>query len=158
MSRRWYRECPTTEGYAQAFRFSLDGWSFVRFDLASGGEAGLKLWRESDSTSEKIEPSAQGYLEGGSGVPDNSRLLWAHVPLSAGEYMVEIVTRNPTSARDFTLTLTNQPTPPPPYRFKSISLSGSRSCGLLLDGTPLCWGRRGVEGQGSVAPDGKFTL
>ncbi len=157
VSQRWHRECLTMEGYARSHRFSLDGWAFVRIDVASAEEVLLKLWRENDSGTDMVEPEATGYLEGGYGVPDNSRLYWAHVPLPAGEYTAEVVTSNRALPGDFTFTLTNQPTPAPPYRFKSISVSAHRSCGLLLDGTPLCWGLRNVEGGGSVAPDGKFA-
>ncbi|MCE2404524.1 MAG: hypothetical protein J4F43_05125 [Dehalococcoidia bacterium] len=157
VSQSWHRECLAIEGYARSYRFSLDGWSFVRFDVASADDALLKLWKQNYSGGEMVEPEAAGYLEGGHGVPDESRLYWAHVPLPAGEYTAEVVTRNRASPGDFTFTLANQPTPPPPYRFKSISVSGNRSCGLLLDGTPLCWGLRNVEGRGWVPPDGKFA-
>ena len=157
VSQRWHRECSTMEGYARSYRFSLDGWSFARFDVASGDDALLKLWKEDDSGAEIVEPSAAGYLEGGHGVPVETRLYWAHVSLPAGEYTAEVVTLNRGSPGDFTFTLAHQPTPPPPYKFKSISVSEGRSCGLLLDGTPLCWGRRNVEGGGSVPPDGIFA-
>ena len=159
VSQRWHRECGqdrTFEGYARSYRFSLDDWSFVRFEVASADEALLKLWKEDDSGGEMVHPSATGYLEGGHGVPDESGLYWAHVPLPAGEYTAEVITPNRASPSNFTFTLTNYPTPPPPYKFKSISVSGGRSCGLLLDGTLLCWGRRNVEGGGSVPPNGKF--
>ena len=157
VSQSWYRECPTMEGYARSYRFSLDGWSFVRFDVASADDALLKLWKETGSGAEMVEPEAAGYLEGGYGVPEESRLHWAHVALPAGEYTAEVVTRNRPLPGDFTFVLTDQPTPPPPYRFKSIEASAHRSCGLLLDGTPLCWGLRNVEGKGTVAPRGKFA-
>lgn len=160
VSERWQRECGqdrTFEGYARSYRFSLDDWSFVRWEVVSGDEALVKVWKENDSGGEMVQPSATGYLDGGHGVPDESRLYWAHVPLPAGEYMAEVITRNRASPGGFTFILTNQPTPPPPYRFKSISVSDDLSCGLLHDGTPLCWGRRNVEGRGSVAPKGKFA-
>ena len=159
-SGSWARECGldrTMEGYARSYLFSLGDWSFTRFELSSDDDVSFNLWKDDDSGGAVVDLSAAGYLVGGHGVPDEGRLHWAHTPLPAGEYTVEIVTRNRALPSDFTFTLTSQPTPPPPYRFKSISVSGDRACGLFLDGTPICWGRRNVEGDGSETPGGKFA-
>ena len=158
-SGRWLRECgddPLLEGYAQYYRFSLDDWAFVRLELASSDDVFFNLLRDNDSANAMLDFSASDHLEGGHGVPDDSQLYWAHTPLTAGKYVVEIVTRNHVLPGDFTFTVTAQPTTLPPYRFKTVSATGGRTCGLLMDGTPLCWGRRGVEGQGSETPSGKF--
>ncbi len=160
-SGEWLRECgldPEAEGYARSFRFSLDGWSFVRFELASYDDVALRLLRDDGSGSTVVEMDGAGYLEGGYGIPDEAdRLRWGHVALPQGSYVVKAQTRDRVSPGDFTLTVTAQRTPPPPYRFKSISVAGNRTCGLLTDGTPLCWGRRNVEGAGSESPDGRFS-
>ena len=161
-SGSWYRECPTGEGYSRFYRFSLDDWSFLRFEASSSHDLLLKLWKNNSSGAEPIEvepiePEASGYLEGGLGVPEDGRLHWGHVSLPAGEYTAEVVALHRATPGDFTLTLTSQSTPPPPYKFKSISVWHGRSCGVLHDGTPLCWGKRNVDGGGSVAPVGKFT-
>ena len=160
-SGEWLRECgldPAAEGYTRSFRFSLEGWSFVRFELSSLNDAALNLLRNDGSGSSAVAMDATGYLVGGYGVPDEQgRLRWAQVPLPAGDYTVEAITGNRVLPGAFSLTATAQRTPPPPYRFRSITAEGNRTCGLLLDGTPLCWGRRNVEGAGSETPGGRFV-
>ena len=159
-SGNWARECGldrNNEGYARSYRFTLDDWSFTRFELVSADDIFFNLWKDDDSGGAIVVPDATGYLVGGHGVPDGGRLRWAHASLPAGEYTAEIVTRNRALPGAFTFIVTAQPTPPPPYEFKSISVSSGRACGLLSDGTPLCWGRRNVEGEGSETPDGKFA-
>ncbi len=160
-SEEWLRECgldPAAEGYARSFRFSLDGWSFVRFELASYDDVALRLLRDDGSGSTVVEMDAAGYLKGGYGIPDDAdRLRWAQISLPRGAYVVQAQTTDRAAPGDFTLTLTAQRTPPPPYRFKSITVAGNRTCGLLTDGTPLCWGRRNVEGAGAETPEGRFS-
>ena len=158
-SKNWIRECRLDReevGYTRAYRFSLAGWAFVRFELSSADDISMNLSRDGASASPVVDMSASGYLEG-YGTPDSEHLRWAHAPLEPGMYTVEVVTRNRSMPAGFTFTVTAQPTPPPPYVFKSISADGLRSCGLLTDGTALCWGRRGVEGGGAAVPDGKFA-
>ena len=159
-SGNWARECGPDRaggGYARSYRFSLDDWSFTRFELLSADDVVFNLSKDDESGGAIVDPSAAGYLVGGHGVPDGGRLRWAHTPLSAGEYTIEVVTKNRALPGAFTFVVTAQPTPPPPYEFKSISVWSGRTCGLLSDGTPLCWGRRSVEGEGSETPDGKFA-
>ena len=159
-SGSWARECGpdrTMQGYARSYRFSLDHWSFVRFELSSFDDVSFNLLQGDGFANAKVDLSAAGYLVGGHGLPEDGRLRWAHVPLPPGDYAVEIVTYNRVLPGAFTFTVSAQPTPPPPYRFKSISVWGGYSCGLLTDGTPLCWGRRNVEGDGSEAPGGRFV-
>ena len=158
-SGSWARVCgrdQATGGYARPFTFSLDDWAFVRFELLSTDDIAINLSREGDSRS-TVDLGAGGYLLGGHGVPDNNRLRWAHGPLGPGSYVVETVSEDRALPGTFALIVTAQPTPPPPYRFMSIAAFGERTCGLLLDGTPLCWGRRNVEGDGSAVPDGRFV-
>ena len=156
----WARECGTDsndEGYARSYRFAVDDWSFARFELRSADDVTFKLKKNGGSGGENVDPQATGYLVGGLGVPEGARLRWAHTPLPAGEYTIELITGNRELPGAYTFIATAQPTPPPPYVFKSVSVSGGRSCGLLLDGTPLCWGRRNVEGTGTETPTGKFA-
>ena len=158
-SGTWARECGpdlTRQGYGRPYRFSLDGWSFVRFELSSADDIDILLLKDDESGGTILDLGPTRYLLGGHGV-DDDRLRWAHIPLSAGGYTVEVVTRNRELPGAFTFTVTAQQTPPPPYRFKSISVSGHRSCGLFSDGTPLCWGKSNVEGRGSEAPSGRFV-
>ena len=159
-SGHWARECGlgrTVGGYSRSYRFSLDYWAFVRLELASDDEVDITLFKEDGSGTSIVDLDAAGSIVGGPLVPDEGRLRWAQLPLSAGEYTAEVVTLNRVLPGNFTFTATGQPTPPPPYRFKSISVSGWRACGLLLDGTPICWGKRNVEGDGSETPGGKFA-
>ena len=156
----WARECgidPTSGGYYRSYRFSLDDWAFVRFELSSADDVSFNLLKGGDSGELTMDLSVGRYLVGGYGVPDDGRLRWAHTPLSAGDYTVEVITHNRALPSDFTFVVNAQPPPPPPYRFKSVSVGAWRTCGLLLDGTPLCWGRNNVDGEGSEAPDGRFA-
>ena len=156
----WARECGTdrnNEGYARSYQFALDDWSFARFELLSADDISFNLRKDDGADAEIVDLDATGYLDGGRGVPEGGRLRWTHAPLPAGEYTVELVTKNRALPGVYTLIVTAQPTPPPPYEFKSISVSGGRSCGIISDGTPLCWGSRGVEGEGSEVPSGKFA-
>lgn len=157
LSGHWARECGTDvngKGYSRPYRFSLHDWSFARFELSSADDISLNILSDGGSP---IETSGSGYLLGGHGTPEGARLVWAHTPLSAGEYTMEVVSHNRALPTSFMLVVTVQPTPAPPYRFRSISASASRTCGLLLDGTPLCWGARNTRGGGSVPPAGKFA-
>ena len=156
----WARECAEDSAareYSKEYRFSLDDWALVRLELSSIDDISVDLWKEGHSNAEPVVPSAEDYLVGGHGVPDGHRMRWLHVILGPGEYTVEAVTTNRALPGQFTLTLTAQPTPPPPLRFKAVAASGGRTCGLLTGGTPLCWGARNVEGGGSEAPQGRFT-
>ena len=161
-SGSWARECGLDRamgGYVRPYRFSIDDWSFVRIELSSYEDVYFELYEGGDSDGSVVDTSASGYLMGGFRFREDQRgrLLWAHTPLAPGNYTLEIVTRNRAFPGVFTFTMTAQRTPPPPYRFKAISVSGGRSCGLLTDGTALCWGSRSVEGDGSIAPEGPFV-
>ena len=158
-SGTWARECGpdrSMEGYARPYRFSLDGWSVVRFELSSADDTSFNLLKNDGSgDSSTVAPSASGYYfprysERG------SQVSWAHTPLAPGSYTVEAVTKDLVSPGAFTLRIAAQPTPPPPYRFKSISAGEGRTCGLLSDGTPLCWGTSNVKGEGAEMPGGRF--
>ena len=158
----WARECGPdwiSNGYGRLYPFSLDDeWSFLRLELSSSDDARLNLWRSGEAG---IVPLgvADGELKAGGHLPpvNAEGLQWAHVTLPAGDYAVEVVTLNRELPGAFTLEAVSQATPPPPHRFKSISVGPGRTCGLLLDGTPLCWGRRDVDGDGTDAPDEKFV-
>ena len=155
----WARECgmdPNMEGYFRHYRFSLTDWAFVRFELLSPDDMSINLLKNDVSGDSPVDPSASGYLLGGHGVPDNSRLRWVHGPVGPGAYTLEVITKNRALPGTFTLIVGTQATPPPPYRFKTISAFHGHTCGLLLDGTPLCWGKRNVDGEGSEAPSGAF--
>ena len=129
----------------------------MRFGLYSPDDILFRLFRDDGTGETMVRWGSEGYVTGGSGLPeDEGRLRWAQMPLPAGSYRLDAVTLDTASPDDFRLTVDVQPTPPPPYRFKSIAVSGYQTCGVLLDGTPLCWGARGVEGDGSEIPDLKF--
>ena len=157
----WARECGqdhNMEGYSRPYEFSLAGWSFVRFELSSADDTpvSLNLLRNDGSGASSIldlsaNSSYFSYAQPG------TQISWAHIPLDRGSYTVEAVTKDRISPGAFTLRISAQPTPPPPYRFKAISAGESRTCGLLIDGTPLCWGIGRTRGEGAEVPDGKFV-
>ena len=156
----WYRECGLSradDGSVRTLEFSLDHWAFVRLELYSFDDIRIDIYRDSAGGPEIVPPTASGYLLGGHGLPgEQGRLRWTHLPLGPGDYSIDAVTLNPVALGSFELSLFAQETPAPPYRFKAISAYSGRTCGLLDDGTPLCWGRRNVEGEGTQPPGGKF--
>ncbi len=159
---RWARECRAdrnADGYARPFQFSLDSWSFVRLELRSITRRSINinlLKDEGSGDSSIVDPSASGHYFLEHAEPGTQK-SWSHVPLAPGSYTVETVIDDRVSPGDFTLRIYTQPTPPPPYRFKSVSTGDWRTCGLLLDGTPLCWGGANAPGEGAETPSGKFT-
>ena len=154
----WARECgPGTsgEGYARKVSFSLGEWAFVRFEVFSHDDIRMELYRMDSSGPELVNPEASGYLIGGYGLQEqDGRLRWAHVPLAPGEYFVEAISLNRETVGGFTLQMFAQHAPPPPYRFKAVTAGINLSCGILLEGIPICWG--GNLGHGSVPPAGEF--
>ena len=157
----WVKECDQDhgrQGYSRPYRFSLDGWAFVRFAVSSADDTFISLLRV-DGTGEPsaIDVSASGDVFRRYRPPDEKRLHWSHVPLAPGRYTLEAVTRSRVSPGVFTLTITALPTPAPPYRFVSVNASNGRTCGLLMDGTALCWGASAVKGEGAEMPAGKFV-
>ena len=155
----WARECgpaSITQGYARSYAFSVDDWAFVRFELLSDDDMQLHMLGGGNSDPTVLEPQHSGYLDGNLRVGKTGKLLWSHFILAAGDYVIEVANKDRALPGSFSLTTHAQPTPPPPYRFKSVSAGGSRTCGLLTDGTPPCWGERGVDGPGTAAPPGKF--
>ena len=156
----WARECgPGTsgEGYARKVGFTLDEWAFVRYELFSHDNIRMALYRRDSSEPELINPEASGYLVGGYGLQEQEgRLRWAHVSLAPGDYFIEAISLNRETVGDFTLKMLAQPTPPPPYRFKAVTTGINLSCGILLEGTPICWGGDKYLDYGSVPPSGEF--
>ncbi len=156
----WARECQQgnpEDSYVRPYGFSLKDWSFVRFDLSSPDETSFKLLKVDDTGFTEVELSSSGVVLTGPYCEEGQQRSWAHIVLPPGEYIVEAHTHNRTMPGSFTFWVTSQSTPPPPLRFKSVSVGTFQTCGLLTDGTPLCWGMRNVEGGGSEAPPGEFT-
>ena len=157
----WARECQQgnpEDSYVRPYGFSLKDWSFVRFDLTSPDETSFKLLKVDDTGFTEVELSSSGVVLTGPYCEEGQQRSWAHIVLPPGEYIVEALTYNRTLPGSFTFWVTTQSTPPPPLRFKSVSVGTFQTCGLLTDGTPLCWGMRNVEGGGSEAPPGDFEL
>ena len=156
----WSRECQQgnpEDSYVHPYGFSLKDWSFVRFDLSSPDETSFRLLKVDDTGFTEVELSSSGVVLTGPYCEEGQQRSWAHIVLPPGEYIVEALTYNRTLPGSFTFWVTSQSTPPPPLRFKSVSVGTFQTCGLLTDGTPLCWGMRNVEGGGSEAPTGEFA-
>lgn len=156
----WARECQQgnpEDSYVRPYGFTLKDWAFVRFDLTSPDETSFNLLKIDTSGPTEVELSSAGFLLGGAYSKEGQRRSWAHIILPPGEYIVGALTYNRAMPRTFKLSVTMQPTAPPPLRFKSVSVGALQTCGLLTDGTPLCWGRRKVEGDGAEAPPVDFA-
>ena len=150
-SGKWARECGPDHdgnGYSRTYRFSLDSWAFVRFELSSADDMYISLLSGDGSGDySAVDMSASGSIIRRHRPPEKRKFHWAHVPLAPGSYTVEAVTSERVLPGSFTLSVAAQPTPPPPYRFKSVSAGELRTCGLLTDGSPLCWGFRQRSGR-----------
>ena len=156
----WSRECGYDRAageYTKEFSFSLQGWAFVRMELLSVDDISIDLWNQGEPSAEPLDLGDGGYLVGGHGVPDEHRMRWMHGLLAPGTYRLEAHTKNRAIPGSFSLAMMAQPTPPPPLSFRSVDADSTRTCGLLTDGTPLCWGTRSVDGEGSEAPHGRFA-
>ena len=156
----WARECQQgsiEDGYVRPYGFELKDWMLVRFDLSSPDETSFKLLNVTATGQTEVELSSTGFLPGGQYCKEGQTWSWAHSLLPPGEYIVGAITDNRAMPRSFELTVTVQPATPPPLRFKAVSVGELQSCGLLTDGTPLCWGRRSVEGVGTDTPQGEFV-
>lgn len=157
----WARECGpgmAGEGYARKVSFTLDQWAFVRYELFSHDDIRMELYRRNGLELEAVSPEASDYLIGGYGLKEwEGRLRWAHVPLGPGDYTLEAISLNRESLGEFTLTMFAQPAPPPPYRFKAVTTGINISCGILVEGAPMCWGGDSrYQGFGAVPPAGEF--
>ncbi len=156
----WARECQQgsiEDGYVRPYGFELKDWMLVRFDLTSPDETSFKLLNVDTTGQTEVELSSTGFLLGGPFSKEGQRRSWAHILLPPGKYIVGSITDNRAMPRSFKLTVTGQPATPPPLRFKAVSVSQFQTCGLLTDRTPLCWGRRSVEGVGTEVPPGDFV-
>ena len=156
----WARECQQgsiEDGYVRPYGFELKDWTFVRFDLSSPDETSFNLLNVDTNGQKEVELSSTGFLLGGPYCKEGQTWSWAHILLPPGKYIVGAITDNRAMPRSFKLTVTGQPATPPPLRFKAVSVGELQSCGLLTDGTPLCWGRRSVEGVGTDTPQGDFV-
>ena len=160
-SGAWARQCGTGspgDGYAREIRFSLAEWALVRLTLFSHDDIRLDLYRMNGSDREAIAPDASGYLVGGYGLrPEEGRMRWAHLPMLPGEYSLDAVSLNREYLGEFTLALSSHSASAPPYRFREITTGINISCGILVDGTPLCWGGSQRREGGWEPPEGKFT-
>ena len=142
----WARECgldSRKEGYVRPYHFSLNDWAYIRIEVISKDDIGLNLLSGKGNDRRSLTLDATGYLVGEhviSALDTSDRRLWTQVTIPPGEYTAEVITYNRASPGGFTFTINAQFLPPPPYRFTSISVGGERSCGLLSDGTPICWG------------------
>ena len=163
-SGSWTRECESPDaaidGYARRHGFSLSRWAFVRIEAASQDrDSSFRLLKgDGSGGSPVIEPEASGIFNYDRNYRRDPKLwtTWAHLPLAPGRYTVETVTTKRVIPQPFRITISAQPAPPPPYSFSSISTGLTRSCGLLKDGTLLCWGATNVLGEGAEMPQGRF--
>ena len=161
----WTRECApldaAIDGYSRQFRFSLAQWAFVRIELASQDDAFTLRLLKGDGSDDSltVEPVASGIFNYDRSYFKDPKLWtrWAQLPLPPGSYTVEAITNKRTQPGAYRLTVSAQHTPPPPYRLKSVSAGSARTCGVLLDGTPICWGITNVLGEGAEIPQGPFA-
>ena len=123
----WTRECESLDaaidGYARRYRFTLPQWAYVRIESASHDRASRFRLLKGDGSGESpaLEPDASGAFHYDRAYFSDPKLWtrWAQLPLAPGSYTVETITGGRALPVSFELTVSAQPTPPPPYRFKS---------------------------------------
>ena len=136
-SEQWQRHCQPhsrtdrAEGFSRTFGFSLSDWAVVRAEVKRP-QVDTYVYLSS------VEGGADSVIDRGIGNPlwDG----WVQRLLPPGSYNVDVVTDRSVVPDSFSLTISVSKTPPPPHRFKSVSAGSRHTCGLLLDGTPVCWG------------------
>ena len=173
---KWHQECPATTTdatYSETYRFNTTTWSLLRLDFNAPSDAFLVLTDTASGNSQTID-RATGipFLIGleGSGrfiddvdpwqfnLPLHGSYAWHHQWLPPGTYEIQTATRERSFPGRFTLIVDAQPIPGPPesLRFKAVATSIDRTCALLTDGTPLCWGRPHDTSQSPTIPQGTF--
>ena len=176
VSDRWHQECPAQMAaaeYSQAYRFNTNTWSLLRIDFQAPDDALLSFVDLSDGESLTLLPS-QGRnhpdgLEGYGhriqdvdpyqfGLPLHGSYIWHHQWLPPGQYEIQAATRERAFPGRFTLIVDAQPIsgPPESLRFKAVATSNDRTCALLTDGNPLCWGRPYDTRPQPAIPEGPF--
>ena len=173
---KWHRECPAAlpdAKYSETYRFNTDTWSLLRLDFQAPDDAFLVLTDPSARSSQTIARATgirflfglegyEAYIEDVDpwqfGLPSQGSYAWYHRWLPPGSYEVHATTREHSYPGRFTLIVDAQPIPGPPesLTFKAVATSVDRTCALLTDGAPLCWGRPHDTSQSPTIPQGKF--
>ena len=173
---RWHQECPTqmaTTEYSNTHRFNTHAWSLLRIDFQTQDDAIINFVNLSTSEAQTLSPS-QGRispdgLEGYQhritdvnpstfGLPVFGSYIWHHQWLPPGQYEIQAATRERAFHGRYALIVDTQPIPGPPksLRFKTVATSNDRTCALLTDGTPLCWGKPYDTRPQPSIPEGPF--
>ena len=148
----WQRHCgphgrtDRAEGFSRAYGFSLSDWAVVRAEVKRSPVDTYLYLSSVDGETDSILGQGFGdpYWDG-----------WVQKLLPPGTYNVDVVTDRSVVPDSFSLKISVSKTPPPPHRFKSISVGSRHTCGLLLDGTPVCWGWN-RHGQAAPPLEEKF--
>ena len=142
----WQRHCEPhsrtdrAEGFSRTYGFSLSDWAVVRAEVMTP-PVDMYIYLSS------MEGGVDSIIEQGVGSPRWDG--WVQRLLPPGSYSVDVVTDRSMVPDSFSLKISVSKTPPPPLRFKSISVGSRFTCGLLEDGTPVCWGS---NANGAAAP------
>ena len=147
----WARQCKPSlltgrsDGFAHTVEFSLSNWSIVRAEVGVEFVDAVYVYLLSDSTAILMQDAGDPWWD-----------AFLQKLLPPGSYSVEVVSDPTLTPQYFALWLTASKVPPPPHQFKYIEASGRTTCGLLVGGTPFCWGND--WGGKLAAPEGEsFT-
>lgn len=173
---KWHQECPATmpdAEYTESYRFNTDTWSLLRLDFQAPDDSFLTLTDTTFGNSQTFDratdiPFLFGLERFGAFIEDvdhwqfnlplHGSYAWHHQWLPPGNYEIQANSRERSFPGRFTLIVNAQPIsgPPDTLRFKAVATSVDRTCALLTDGTPLCWGRPRDTSQTPTIPQGKF--
>ena len=176
VSEQWYQECPSQMAageYARAYQLDTDAWSLLRIDFQAPDDAVISIVDLTTGQSQTLSPSRGRLFPDGLegyghpiedidpnqfGLPPHGSYIWHHQWLPPGQYEIQAATRERAFPGRFTLIVDAQPIPGPPesLRFKAVATSNDRTCALLTDGTPLCWGRPYDTRTQPTIPEGPF--
>ena len=171
-SGKFNRECQSDGAHIKSFTFTTDRWSLLRIDLDAPHEVSAVIkGRSGDditvsrSTDVRFPEGLAGYgIKTGDhrawqfDLLPHGAYLWHHDWLPPGSYQIDIMAPPQQFPGQYTLVVDSQPIPgePSSLRFKAVATSTTRTCALITDGTPLCWGRPTDSSDNPTIPDGPF--
>ena len=138
---RWFRHCVpvaaeggAADDFERSFDFSIGDWLILRVEAEVRSGAATRIRLDRSAGNGVWTEAARGE---GAGLAN----AWAQRLLPPGAYRVVLTTGAHHAPESFDLVFSSSETGPPPYEFRSAAPGGEHTCGLLDNGSVVCWGR-----------------